>query len=76
MLGLALAFQHFDLAIEALDLLKRGHLVEAALWPSLVGDVDACIARGTRHTLHKAREKGVDEAVPLAADFRDRKQVE
>ncbi len=76
LLGLALAFQHNDLAIEAADLISRRHLLDETVCAGLRADIDTCVARATRHARHKAREAGVDEQTLLAHDFRDRKQLE
>ena len=76
LLGLALAFQHHDLAIETVAAIGATDALDDTRFAALTADVRSCVGRGTRHARHKAREQGVDDQALLGASFRDRKHLE
>lgn len=76
LLGLALAFQHYDLAIETVAALGGTGALDVTLVAALTADVTRAVERGTRHARHKAREQGIDDETLLGSNFRDRKHLE
>jgi len=76
LLGLALAFQHHDLAIDTVAAIKVTDSLDDTLLTALTADIRKCVGRATRHAKHKAKEQGIDNKTLLGASFRDRKHLE
>lgn len=76
LLGLALAFQHQDLAIDTVAVIRATDSLDDTLVAALTADVGTCVGRGTRHAKHKAKGQGIDDETLLGASFRDRKHLE
>jgi FkbM family methyltransferase len=75
LLGLALAFHHYDLAFEIVDAMRDAGQLSIADCTQVMADVESVAAFTTRTLGKKAARQGVAETF-RAADFRDRKRVE
>jgi FkbM family methyltransferase len=75
LLGLAVAFQHYDLALEMTALARSCRLLPEGDLSRLADEVERCAAVETRHMMRKAEGAGLADAV-MAASFRDRKQLD
>ncbi len=75
LLGLALAFQHYDLAFEIAALARRNHLLADSESDRLNADLHALCGLRTRQIMRRAEEEGLTEVV-LAASFRDKTRLE
>lgn len=75
LLGLSLAFQHYDLSFEIVDLCRRVRLLAEQVLDQLADEVDRVAALGTQLMIRKAERKGVTDVV-MAASFRDKRQFE
>ena len=83
LLGLSLAFEHYDLSFEMLAIFRRVRLLADHDLDRLADDIERVAMRGTQRMLRKAKEKekekeketGLANAL-LAPNFRDKKRLE
>jgi hypothetical protein len=75
LLGLVLAFQHFDLAFEIVELARRVRLLPQTDLTRLAEEVERAAALSTRYMQHKAEEERAPASL-MAPSFRDKHQLE
>jgi FkbM family methyltransferase len=75
LLGLALAFEQYDLAFEIVAMAGRVGLLDEHAWQQLAEDVESCVSFATHRLVRAAKKNGrVDDL--MSSSFRDKKQIE
>jgi len=75
LLGVALAFQHYDLALEITAIARRVHLLAENEQDRLADEVRRICRSATRHMMRRAEEEGLTKEL-MAPSFRDKRRLE